>query len=249
MAQDDDVQSALGVVAIEAFAAAAEAFQCVRGVREVLFRSSQTDFLAEFGRHEGVRVDCLRDEVIRQPEDDEVRRGFPWGFHPAGHMNCLGREIPTVAFVGGARQGQIDPVGRADAFEARGFRLHGGDGILERIGDFFGERCRFLRFHQASFAEADESGEELLRLRFTQRSECIEGLLEDWLQVFDVFPLAELTGLLLRVSQFRFFHLVDEGHRFVEILRHAQLAKRIHQLVHLVHVRPRHELGQDVRLQ
>ena len=67
--------------------------------------------------------------------------------------------------------------------------------------------------------------------------------------MLDVLPLPVFAALLLRVDQLRLFHLVDESHRFIEVLRDAQLAQRVQQLVHLVHVRPRHEFGQQVGLE
>ena len=168
MAQDDDVQSALGVVALEAFSAASESFEREGGVGEVLIGAGQTDLLAEFGRHESVGMDGLGNEVVGQAEDDQVGGRFPGGFHPARHVDRLGGQVASVALVGRAREGQSDPVARAHAFKSRGFRLHGRDGVLKGIGDLFRERRRFLRFFKARLGEADQLGKQFLRFGVPQ---------------------------------------------------------------------------------
>ena len=71
--EDDHVQSPLGIVAIDGFAAPAKALERVGRVREGLFGARQSDVLPQVGGHEGVGMDRLGHEVIGQAEDHEVR--------------------------------------------------------------------------------------------------------------------------------------------------------------------------------
>ena len=164
-------------------------------------------------------------------------------------MDGLGGKVAAEALVRRRRQGQVDPVGGCHAFESGGFGLHRRHGVLQGFGDLFVEVGRFTFLDESGPGERQYFREQSLRCGGPERPERLQRSEQYRLEVLDVLPLVVLTRLLLGILEFRFRHVVDEGHGLVEVLRHAQLAQGVHQLVHLEHVRARHELRQQIGLQ
>ena len=185
----------MGPIAVDGLAGASQALEGVGGVGEVVFLGGQAEFGAQLGRQEGVGVAGPGDQVIGEPEDDEVWDGVPRGLDPAGEVDGLVGEALAEALLAGEGEREAHPLGRG----ARDPVLVGAErpqGLLDGVRDFLGELqaegvARLRRVDR----EQDQPGGELPRRQSRELGDGPQDGLQGGAEFLDLLPLEAASSI------------------------------------------------------
>ena len=221
----DDVEAAVGPVSVDGLAGASQAFQGIGRVGEVVFLGGQAELGAQFGRQEGVGVAGPGNQVIGEPEDDQVRHGVPRGFDPAREVHRLQGEALAEALLARERERQAHPLGRAER-DAMLVSAKRAESFLEGVGDFLRELQaeRIARLRRIDRKHEQLRG-QIARGQSVEFGDLLQDCLQRQAEAFDLLPLEASASIALR----RLREVQGEVERAAEVLRGLQLAERIEQ--------------------